>query len=222
MPRGRWNASEMFSDSENGPNYDEDIDKTNSRTIRRRRTTGKAAFNPSNLVSHGIANHAPSVEIGISFPLNPIAPFAHAANRLTRHGCEGRCRVCTADDQDWTVSPRQTRIISLKVLAHKRIALPAWLHHFDGGQLGHRPWLRAHLLDLVIKGMPLFRQHVADLKLRINRLNPISQGRKHQAGRTRGRVLVDFFYVGYLRNRNSSKIIRIANLVLLLRDCHSR
>ena len=46
-----------------------------SRTIRRSWAAGKPRLDPGNLVSHGVANHAP-VEIGISLPLNPV-PCLH-------------------------------------------------------------------------------------------------------------------------------------------------
>ena len=67
-------------------------------TIRRRRATGKPGFNPSDLVPHGVTNHAPSVKIGISFPLNPIALFAHAGHRLSRYGYNGGCLIGIATD----------------------------------------------------------------------------------------------------------------------------
>src|SRR5579864_913856 len=111
----------------------ETITGTSSWTIRRRGATGKPAFDPADLVSHGIANHTPRIKIGISFPLNAVTLFAHAANRLSCYGCEGCCRSGAADYQDWAVSPRLAGIIPLIVLADVRIAVPARLQDLTGG-----------------------------------------------------------------------------------------
>jgi hypothetical protein len=102
-------------------------------TIRRRRVTGKPGFNPSNLVPHAVANHALWVEIVISLPPNPIALFAHAGNRLSRHRWRGRLIGIATDCQDWTVRPRLAEIVSHEVLADEYILLPGWLRYFSRG-----------------------------------------------------------------------------------------
>ena len=56
------------------------IARLDSRTIRRGGSAGKSSFNPRNLVPHGVPEHAAGVEIGIPFPLNPVALFTHAGD----------------------------------------------------------------------------------------------------------------------------------------------
>jgi hypothetical protein len=50
----------------------------------------------------------------ISLPLNPIALFAHAGNRLSGHCWRDRLIGIATDYQAWTVRPHQAEIVSEK------------------------------------------------------------------------------------------------------------
>ena len=71
-----------------------------SRTIRRGRPSGESCFDPRNLVPRRVADYATWVDIGISFPLNPVTLFAHACNDWRGHGYGHGSIGFGADDQD--------------------------------------------------------------------------------------------------------------------------
>lgn len=129
MPRGLRSASESFpvrrSLSTSKPS-------SNSLATPRRRATGEAAFNPSNLVPHGIANDPAGIEIRISQPLNTVALFAHSADRWSGGGYDDGGAAVAADYENGTEGRDLPRTISFEVLAHERIALPVRLYGLRG------------------------------------------------------------------------------------------
>src|SRR5579863_1187228 len=73
-----------------------------SWAIRRGRPSGESCFNPRNLVPRRVADYPTWVEIGISFPLNPVTLFAHSSNDWRGHGRGHSSIGVGADHQDRT------------------------------------------------------------------------------------------------------------------------
>src|ERR1700680_2830986 len=97
-----------------------------SWAIRRGWSASKSPLDPCDLVPHGVANHATRVEIGISFPLNPVPLFAHAGDNWCGHGCGHDWIGVGADHQDRTARLGLPQAISGEILFDELIVLPPW------------------------------------------------------------------------------------------------
>src|SRR5271169_5002284 len=161
MPRGRGNAAALFC-CRDGKfqrrkaakcrllNVFQQIE-ISLRTVGWSRTTGKPGFNPSNLVPHGVANDSACIEVGISFPLNPIALLADAGKRLSPDRW-GNCGIgISRNYENWTVRSGRAKLIAVKIPVHEWIALPGWIHDLCSGQFLRRPCRRARLLQLLVE-----------------------------------------------------------------------
>jgi hypothetical protein len=169
MPRGWGKRQCCFAGQRYG---DERLFTTppRSRTVGRSRTTGETGLDPANLVRHRVANHASRIEIGIPFPLNPIAMSAHASKRLSPN-VWGNCRICIPrDDENWTIRASLAKLIAIKISAHEWIALPRVLHGRGCGQIWARGRGRARLLQLVVACHNLVGEHVSYQELKSRRL----------------------------------------------------
>ena len=128
MPRERRSAAESFS----VPAHDRFRLSSKSLTVTGRRATTKTAFNPSNLVSHCVANYPAGIEIRISLPLNAVTFFAHSADRRGGSSNDDGGTAVAADDENGTEGRTLPRIISFEVLADERIVLPVRLYGLLG------------------------------------------------------------------------------------------
>src|SRR5580698_3001149 len=92
--------------------------------VRRGRSAGKARFDPCNLVPCRVSDYAPRIEVGISFPLDPVTLFAHTSNHWCSHGY-GNCSIGVGVDyQDRALCASLAKAVSHEILFNEFIVLP--------------------------------------------------------------------------------------------------